>query len=257
MKISNFVATGILAVLSFCWASGQTSTLHDDLNKAKALAEQGKTAEASAVYTEIMGKYPDNRDAVQGWLMLNMKKSPTGEEDAIAQLETLGKSFPQNTGIMFFKAFIEAEYKHFDAALATTEKLVALKPDEALNWLIRGQILEQLNRNPEALQAYEKATSIDPKNADAWQNKAGLQAKTDKLDDAIASFTKAIELAPGQPVFIYNRGCVYCRKGIKANALSDLSKAVSMNPQFKSYAAKDEDFKTLWDDEDFKKIIMQ
>jgi tetratricopeptide (TPR) repeat protein len=121
---------------------------------------------------------------------------------------------------------------------------------------LKGQVLEELNRYELALNAYNKATSLDSANSDAWQNKAGLLAKTNKLDEAIYSYTRAIQLSPGVAVFIYNRGCAYCRKGDKANALADLKKAISMNPSLKGNAPMDEDFKSLWDDEDFKKLIL-
>ena len=257
MKTSNFLLAVATAVLCSYNLQGQESNVKDDLNKAQDCIKQGNTAEASQAYLDIMGKYPNNRDAVQGWLMINMKRSQTGEEEAITQLEELEKTYPENTGILFFKAFIQDEYKHYDDALETTDKLIVLEPGDAVNWLLRGQVMESVGRNDEALEAYEKSTSLDPNNADAWQIKAGLLAKTNKLDEAIFSFNKAIELIPDQPVFVYNRGCVYCRKGDKANALADLEKAVSMNPQFKSYAPKDEDFKSLWEDEDFKKVISQ
>jgi tetratricopeptide (TPR) repeat protein len=141
--------------------------------------------------------------------------------------------------------------------LKNAERLTLLQPKDGLNWLMKGQILESMNRNDEALTAYEKATLLSPDNADAWQNKAGLLAKTNKFEEAIYAYTKAIELAPTQPVFVYNRGCAFCLKHDKANALADLGKAISMDPQFKSYATKDEDFKSLWNDEDFKKLTSQ
>jgi len=257
MKTLKFFLTVVIAVFACYYAQGQTSTVKDDLSKAQSLAQQGNTAEASKVYLEIMGKYPENRDAVQGWLMINMKRSPGGEEEAIKQLEELEKTYPENTGILFFKTFLQAEFNHLDDALKNAEKLTVMQPDDGVNWLMKGQILESMDRNDEALSALEKATSLSPDNADAWQIKAGILAKTNKLDEAISSYNKAIELAPGQPVFIYNRGCVYCRKGDKANALADLGKAISMNPQFKTYAPKDEDYKSLWEDEDFKKLVSQ
>jgi tetratricopeptide (TPR) repeat protein len=248
--------TVIAVVISYC-SQGQVSDVKDDLSKAQDLAKQGQAAEASKVYLEIMSKYPDNREAVQGWLMINMKRSSTGEEEAIKQLEEMEKTYPDNTAILFFEAFLQTEYKHLDEALKTVEKLLIMKPEDGLNWLMKGQILESLNQNEEALSSYEKSTSLDPKNADSWQIMAGLLAKTNKLDEAISSYTKAIELAPAQPIFIYNRGCAYSRKGDKANALSDLEKAVSMNQQLKEYASKDEDFMSLREDPDFKKIISQ
>jgi tetratricopeptide (TPR) repeat protein len=257
MKTLNLLLTAVMSLLICYYSQGQTSGVKDDLSKAQSLAKQGNTAEASKVYLDIMGKYPENREAVQGWLMINMQRSPTGEEDAIKQLEELEKSYPINTAILFFKTYLLTEYKHYDEALKNADKLITMQPDDAIIWLMKGQILESMNKNDEALTAYGKATSFDSNNADAWQNKAGLLAKTNNLDEAIDSYTKAIQLAPGQPVFIYNRGCAYCRKGDKANALADLGKAISINPMFKSNAPKDEDFKSLWEDADFKKIISQ
>jgi tetratricopeptide (TPR) repeat protein len=257
MKTLKFFMAAFLTVSCFCYSLGQTTTVKDDLNKAQDLARQGNTADASKIYLDLMGKFPDNREAVQGWLMINMNKTQTGEEEAIKQLEELEKSYPNNSAILFFKTFIQVEYKHLNDALSNSERLIKMRPDDGLIWLMRGQVLESLDRNEDALAAYEKATSLDPGNSDSWQIKAGLLAKANRLDEAIASYTKAIELAPNQPVFIYNRGCVYCRKGDKTNALADLGKSVSMNGQFKSYALKDEDFKSLWEDDDFKKIISQ
>lgn len=257
MKTPRFILTVTLAVFAGYCLHAQTSALKDDLNKAENLFKQGNQAEATKIYLDIMGKYPQNRDAVQGWLVINMRRSPTGEEEAIGQLEELEKTYPGNTGILFFKTFLQVEAGHLDEALKNAEKLTSLQPDDGLNWLLKGQVLESLGKNDEALTAYEKATTLSPDNADAWQNKASLLAKTQKFDEAISSYTRAIGLAPGQSVFVYNRGCAYCLKGDKGNALADLGKAISMNPQFRSYAPKDEDFKSLWEDEDFKKITSQ
>jgi tetratricopeptide (TPR) repeat protein len=238
-------------------AEGQTPSVKDEIAKAQDLAKQGNITEASKVYTDLMGKYPDNREVVQGWLILNMKRSPTGEEEAIGQLQELAKAYPANTAIIFFEAFIQTEYKHFDEALANAEKLTKVEPDNAINWLMKGQILESTNKYDEALVSYNKATSLDPSNADAWQNQAGLLAKTNKLDEAITSYNKAIELAPNAAVFVYNRGCAYCRNHDNVKALADLGKAISIDPQFKSYATRDEDYKSLWDNDDFKKLTSQ
>jgi tetratricopeptide (TPR) repeat protein len=256
MKRSIFLLILIMAFILSYKSAAQTSTVKDELAKAQTLGQQGNTGEASKIYTGIMAKYPDNRDAVQGWLMINMKRSPTGEEEAIKQLEELEKLYPKNTAIIFFKAFLQIEYKHYDEALANAEKLTTMQPNDALNWLLKGQVLEEMNEYEQALTAYSKATSLDTTNSDAWQNKAGLLAKTNKLDDAIYSYSRAIQLSPDVAVFIYNRGCAYCRKGDKANALADLKKAISMNPSFKQNAPKDEDFKSLWEDEDFKKLTL-
>lgn len=256
MKKLKFFLLGIAALISYC-SQGQVSTEKDDILKARDLANQGKVAEASGVYTDLMKKYPDNKEAVQGWLMLNMERSPTGEEDAIKQLEELEKTYPDNTAILFFKAFIQTEYEHYDDAIKSADKLIELKPGDALNWLLKGQVLEAIGKNDDALNVYAKSIELDPNNSDSWQIRAGLLVKTNRFDEAIESYTKAIQITPAQPAFIYNRGCAYCLKGDKANALADLQKAISMNPQFKTYVRQDQDFKSLWEDADFKAIVSQ
>jgi Flp pilus assembly protein TadD len=222
MKRSIILFILLLVVFYSQKSEAQTSTVKEELAKAQTLAKQGNTEEASKIYIGIMANYPDNREAVQSWLMINMKRSPTGEEEAIGQLEGLEKLHPKNTAILFFKAYLQGEYKHYDESLATTEKLITMQPDSATNWGIKGQLLASMN----------------------------------KYEEAISSYNSAIQLDPDQAEYIYNRGCSYCLKGDKANALADLKKAISLSPQIKEWAPKDEDFKSLWDDEDFKKLTL-
>jgi Flp pilus assembly protein TadD len=113
-----------------------------------------------------------------------------------------------------------------------------------------------MKKYEEAFNAFDKATSLDPKRADVWGMKAGALAGSGKFDDAISAANKGLELAPNNPTFIYNRACIFSLKGDKTSALADLKKAISINPSFKEYARKDEDFKSLWDDEDFKNLSL-
>jgi tetratricopeptide (TPR) repeat protein len=237
-------------------ALAKGDTVKADLMRAQSLARQGNTEEASKIYTRIMESQPDNRDAVQGWLMANMKRTPTGEEDAIKLLEELGRLYPKNTGIIFFKAFIETEYEHNEEALIDIDMLIKIQPDTAVNYILKGQVLSGMEKYEEAFKAFDKATSLNPKRPDVWGMKAGALAKMEKFDDAIVAANKGLELAPDDPTGIYNRACIYSLKGDKANALADLKKAISMNPSFKEYAKKDEDFKNLYDEDDFKKLTL-
>jgi tetratricopeptide (TPR) repeat protein len=222
MKRFIFLLIPIIACVLSYKSAAQTSTIKEELAKAQTLAQQGKTEEASKIYTSLMESHPDNREAVQGWIIANMKRTPTGEEEMIGQLDGLEKLYPKNTAILFFKAYVQGEYKHYDESLATTEKLVTMQPDSATNWGIKGQLLASMNR----------------------------------YEEAISSYNRALQLDPDQTEYIYNRGCAYCLKGDKSNALADLKRAISLSPEVKAYAPKDEDFKSLWDDEDFKKLTL-
>ena len=197
---------------------------------------------------------PDNREAVQMWLMINMKRSPTAEVDAVKLLDSLGKIYPKNTGILFFTTFLQCENGMNDKALVNVEKLIKVQADSSDNWILKGQILSALKKHEQALTSFEKALTLNPNRSDVWGMKASAQAKLGKMDDAIATCNKIIELFPKDESSLYNRACIYSLKGDKANALKDLTKALGTNKELKEQAKKDEDFKSLWDDADFKKL---
>jgi tetratricopeptide (TPR) repeat protein len=224
------------------------------LQNAQLLTTQGKFEEALKIYTGIMEKEPDNRDAVQGWFIAKMRQTSTGGEGALKLIEDLEKSYPDNTAILFWKTFIEASSGLNEEALRDNDKLIKIFPDDPLNFILRGQVLHAKGEYLESSLAFDRATTLDPSRWDVWGMKAGSLAKIGKFDEAIISINKGIELAPNEPVNIYNRACIYSLKGDKANALADLQKAISMNPAFRENARKDEDFKSLYDDEDFKKL---
>ena len=234
--------------------ASQPDTIAVTLQRLMNLMKEGKQEEAAKLCLEMMESHPDQREPVQMWLMINMKRSPTGEEEAIGQLNELANTYPQNTAIVFFRAFIEAEYGHNDAALADIGKLIESQPDSSLNYILKGQVLSAQNKHQDALEAFDRATTLDPSRPDVWGMKSDALAQTGKYDEAIAAISKAIEMAPGYPVAIYNRACLYSLNGDKENALADLGKAISMDARFKETAKQDADFTTLHNDEEFKKL---
>lgn len=221
------------------------------LKKAQTFFREGKISEANGIYTLLMKEYPANREAVQGWLIANMKRSPSGEVEAILQLDSLNKLYPENIGIIFFRAFIEAEYGKNEAALKDVERLITTQPDSADNWILKGQLMHGMKRYQEAVEAFEKATTLNPGRTDVWGMKAAALVQTGEHEAALTAAKKGVELAPGNAFAMYNRGCIYALKGDKANALADLRKALEINPRLKQHAKTDEDLKSLWEDEEF------
>ncbi len=240
-----------LVLSQWVWAQGN---LEEELQKARDLVMKGEKEGASVLLANIMNSHPHNKQAVQYWLMANMKRSPTGELDAVKQLDSLHAVYPGNTGILFFKTFILAEYGKNDEALALFDQLIALQPDTALNWIGKGQVLSAMEKYEEALGAFEKATLLDPGRFDVWGMKAACLTALKKYDEALTVHGKVIEMAPEYVTGLYNRACTYSLMGNKAKALIDLKAAVEKNPRFKQHARTDKDFQSLWEDEEFRKL---
>ena len=215
------LTTGISRV-----ARGQETTVKTDIEKAeiqkaKDLIKQDNRKEASKILTGIMESHPGNKEAVQLWLIENMKRGLGGELGSIRLLDSLGRIYPKNTGIPYYKAFIFGEHGKNELALAEYDRIIRFQPRDADSWISKGQILYELKR----------------------------------FDEALAAFNKGVEINPDDPLNYYNRACIYSLKGDKANALADLKKAIGMNPSMKQNAIKDKDFKNLWKDADFKKLM--
>jgi tetratricopeptide (TPR) repeat protein len=234
--------------------TANADSLNAKLAKAQDYVSQGNRAEASKIYLELFRKYPHSREAVQGWIIVNMKREPGGEDEAIKQLEEFEKTYPDNTAIIFFKAFLEAEYNRYEEALKDLEKLIKMQPDTALNYVLKGQVLSSMKKYSDSCLAFDRATSLDPARWDVWNMKAIALARSGNFNGALVSINKGIELSPDKAISIYNRACIYSLKGDKKNALADLAKAISLRPSFKEYATKDEDFKNYYEDEDFRKL---
>jgi len=58
--------------------------------------------------------------------------------------------------------------------LKSFEKLTGLQPNECGNWVGKGEMLEALKRDDEALKAFDKAIALNPKHEGAWNDRGGV-----------------------------------------------------------------------------------
>ena len=144
--------------------------------------------------------------------------------------------------------------KEYEKALADAEKNIELKPDEPTAWTMKGASLLQLNRPDEALKAYDKAIELKPAQQTAWHNKGRALRDLDRYDEALAAFDKSLQINPNYAATWYSRAILYTLMKDKSNALKNLAEAIGLDTKYKEKAQKDEDFKGLWEDEEFKKI---
>ncbi len=152
-------------------------------------------------------------------------------------------------------------------------RAVEIKPDdhEALtNWGNALANLAALRDGPdrealleEALGKYARGVEIMPDQHEALYNCGvplgklahlyGGSQRIETLDAALEKAKRAEELVPGSG--IYNMACAYALFGRKKSALAALKKAIDSNPKYIKMAAGDEDFRSLWEDKAFKKIV--
>lgn len=93
------------------------------------------------------------------------------------------------------------------------------------------------------------------------KNKKALEKISNNNLDELIIWVKENKSAVYQHLYkyksiaCYNRGCVSAHNGDKAEALKSLAEAIRYDTGVKAKVKQDPDFKTLWDDEEFKKLV--
>lgn len=220
--------------------------------QAEDQMQQGNQAEALKSYQRAAELQPENDNAFIGWFRISMG-SGQGEEGMKVIDQWIGHN-PNSTQAWLYKGFLEAHMQRPEEALKAFDRLIELQPEEESNYVGRGQMLYELGRYEEAIAAFDRSASIDPTRKDVVAMKAAALAKSGKYDEALSSLNKLLEESPKDVMCIYNRACIYSLQGDKDHALTDLKKAINLDASVKDHARKDEDFLSLWEDEDFIRL---
>lgn len=223
------------------------------LDSANFFLHQRKTEEALNCFRKAAGFQPGNDEAYTGWINTSMQ-SDLPDEGMKAIDQWIGFN-PENTRAWLYKAFLEAAMKHPETSLRAFDMLTKLQPGEPGNWVGRGQMLLELKRYEEALDSFEKSSSLDSSGrTDVLGMKAAALTGLKRYDEALILINKVLDDFPAEASLIYNRACIYSLKGDKANALNDLQRAINLDASLRQFSTSDEDFKSLWNDAEFRKL---
>ena len=124
------------------------------------------------------------------------------------------------------------ELKQFDAAVASYEKVIAIKPDYAEAYRSRGVALQYLMQLDAAVASYNQAIALKPDFVEAYLNRGNALKELKQLDAALASCDQAIALKPDFAEAYLNRGNAL--KDLKQfdAAFSSYEKAIALKPDY-------------------------
>lgn len=95
-----------------------------------------------------------------------------------------------------------------------------------------GRIMNELNRNEDAVQAYTDAIRVNPNYALAYNNRGVAYNKLKKRELAFADFNEAIRLDQRVAAAWVNRGDMFANDGQRQRAISDYRKALDIDGNF-------------------------
>ncbi len=209
---------------------------------------QAKTWTGLKYYTEALEAYSRYTKNQQFEFLELSAKNCIGAKKAEPEYQLLYSLF-YNLGIAYFNR------EKYECSRKMFEHSTDLNKNHEGSFIGLGASLSSLDKHEDALKAYDRALRINQENADAMINKGKSLFIIGRLEDALKVYNTVLETDPDDKDALYDRACIYCTNGKKKEALNDLKHAIKVYPEWKEYAKNDEDFKKLWSDELFKKLM--
>ena len=195
-------------------------------DQAVALHQQGRLAEAEAIYAKIVSANPLHFDALHmmGIVNFQMGRLETGIgflQQAIKIAPTIAEPYSNLANALII-------LRRFDEALAACDTAVKLNPKLADAWNHRAIALQELGRFEEALRSSERAVRLNPNNPQIHNIRAVALRELGRRDQALASYDKALALNAGLPHIHYNRANLLRDMNRNEEALASLDAAIRL-----------------------------
>jgi serine/threonine protein kinase len=113
-----------------------------------------------------------------------------------------------------------------------TEPVVPRNSSE--RWLEEGSALQEAGRYEEAIEAYSRAIALDPQNAYAYSVRGDAYSDLEQYRRAIKDYGRAIALDPQNAETYNDRGLAYASLNQHELAIENYNRAITINPQVAS-----------------------
>jgi Flp pilus assembly protein TadD len=123
------------------------------------------------------------------------------------------------------------EQKHYQEAIATLDKAIALNPSDPEAFRRRAMSRRELQDPQGAIADFSMVIQLDPGNSKAYAGRAITRNREGDFAGALADFTKAIDLDPQYVNALVDRGNLLFRQKDYAGALSDADRIIAINPK--------------------------
>lgn len=210
-------------------ATPQPINVPQTLAKALALHEQGRLAEAEALYGAVLAARPDNFDALHMMGLVKLARGQAGEALTLVAAAMRARQSPQV--LLNYGLVLNALQRHQEA-VESFDQAIKLKSKYAEAHNNRGAALTALGRETEAVESLRKAVAIKPDYAEAHYNLGSALRTLGRYEEALKSFERALALRPNYFKAHNNRGTVLEALMRLDEALACYERALAANPGF-------------------------
>jgi predicted O-linked N-acetylglucosamine transferase (SPINDLY family) len=198
--------------------------------RAQALHQRGRLADAQRIYEEILKKQSEHFGALH---FLGVIAAQT--EQAERAMELMAKSLLLNDkNAVAYNNYGNALVKvhRCQAAIENYDRAIALKRDYADAYFNRGVAFFDIEDYRAAIASYDKAIALNRNNPDAYFNRALTFSRLNDYTAALASYDLAIANRANYAEAYSNRGFVLKELNQFEAALASYDQAIAVKPDF-------------------------
>jgi tetratricopeptide (TPR) repeat protein len=197
-------------------------------NLASAEEEGGDLAAALAHATHAIEVAPEDGFALAARADVLRRLERPG--DALADVNAALALRPQQASFWSLRGLCESQQGSPSAALVSLGRAIELAPDRAPFWTERGKILWGMGDLDAAARDLTHAIALDPELVAAWTHRARVRLQQHDWEGAVADATRAITLAPGSSASWIDRARARRKLGRVDEAIADASRAIEIDP---------------------------
>jgi len=197
------------------------------LNRALALHQQGRLADAERLYLAAIEAAP--QDAAAPHLLGVVRAQQGRNREALELMTAALKLRPDAPEILSNYGNVLKTEGRAAEALASFDRAIVLKPDYVAAWTRRGQALRDLGRLPEALQSVDRALALNANHVESLNARGALLSELGRPDEALAAYDQVLRLAPDFPDTLNNRALLLKNLRRLEEALADVERALTVH----------------------------
>jgi tetratricopeptide (TPR) repeat protein len=198
------------------------------VNLGRALAEEGRPAEAEQHLREALRIYPGYDEARVNLGVLLAKDGRF--EEAAPHLRSVLQATPDHVGALLNLGTILERQGLVAEASSYYAAALRVAPDNARAHFSQGHALMLLGRTAEASRHFEEALRIDPGYAKAHVNLGALSSRRGDMDQAIRHFQAVIAIDNNDASAHYNLGVLLASQGNFTDAIDHYRLALGARP---------------------------
>lgn len=198
------------------------------LERAVALHQTGRLAEAEQLYRQVLKTQPKNFDALHLLGMIKLQRQ--NDAEAVDLISAALRVRPDVVEALSHLGLALVNLNRHEEALVQYGKALAIRPHDPVTLFNRGVALAGLHRYAEAVSSYQSALAIAPNNASAHYNLGTALRLLQRYPEAIVSFDKALALKPDFVEALNNRGIALKELKRPQEALASFDKVLAIKP---------------------------